>query len=235
MNDVLKKEPAGFVDPTMSPQDHERGVVGRAGEAIKTGAQTAGHYAKDAGVYVKDHSVVAARATRDATVASATYVKEHPIPFVLIGAGVGLLGAMLIRNRVRANHPTDTMHMDDHDTVGHRTMDRAREVAGQVRERSTEYYGKARTTASSTLETHPLAVCAGAALIGAAIGYAIPSSPPERRALGPARDRLLEAAKSKAGDLKKAGSQALDEGLEAAKDSLSSSSSSGPSNGVRSY
>jgi len=79
------------------------------------------------------------------------------------------------------------------DTVGEKAShagERVGELTGRVQERARD----ARGGLERMLEDNPLAVAAGAALIGLALGMLVPESEPERRVMGPTRDQLGDRA-----------------------------------------
>jgi ElaB/YqjD/DUF883 family membrane-anchored ribosome-binding protein len=73
---------------------------------------------------------------------------------------------------------------------------RAAELAETARAKAGEYSRAARRRFDDTLETEPLVIGAIGLAVGAAIGAALPSTPIERRYVGPARDKAAEKAKA---------------------------------------
>jgi ElaB/YqjD/DUF883 family membrane-anchored ribosome-binding protein len=71
-----------------------------------------------------------------------------------------------------------------------RMQERAGELGTSARERARE----ARGGFERLLDENPLAVAAGAAFIGLALGMLVPESDPERRVMGPSRDELADRA-----------------------------------------
>lgn len=74
--------------------------------------------------------------------------------------------------------------------LGERAQERASELGSSARERARD----ARGGLARLLEDSPLAVAAGAAVIGLALGMLVPESDSERRVMGPARDELADRA-----------------------------------------
>lgn len=74
--------------------------------------------------------------------------------------------------------------------LGERAQERASELGSSARERVRD----ARGGLGRLLEDSPLAVAAGAAVIGLALGMLVPESDSERRVMGPARDELADRA-----------------------------------------
>ena len=77
----------------------------------------------------------------------------------------------------------------------HRRADgRVEERASELGTSASERARNARGGLERMLEGNPLAVAAGAAVIGLALGMLVPESDPERRVMGPARDQLADRA-----------------------------------------
>ena len=73
---------------------------------------------------------------------------------------------------------------------------RVAELADTARSKASEYGRAARQRFDDTLETEPLVIGAIGLAVGAAIGAALPSTPLERRYVGPARSKAAERAKA---------------------------------------
>lgn len=104
--------------------------------------------------------------------------------------------------------------------VAHSVQDRVSGAARSARERAGEFsrragdFGneakvkardlgqKARGGFDHTLEDNPLALAAGATLLGLAVGLLFPSSAREDRLMGPTRDRLVDTARETAREVK---------------------------------
>ena len=74
--------------------------------------------------------------------------------------------------------------------LSERMQERASELGSAARERARG----ARTGFERMLEENPLAVAAGAVVLGLALGMLVPESEPERRTMGPVRDQLADRA-----------------------------------------
>ena len=83
------------------------------------------------------------------------------------------------------------------DTVG-QTVSGVADTASQVPERAGEVAQRATWEFNRILEENPLAVGAVALAAGAAAGLVLPTTQPERRYLGEARDKVVERAESAA-------------------------------------
>jgi hypothetical protein len=77
----------------------------------------------------------------------------------------------------------------------------AGELAHRAYERAGEYGTIAHEKYDKTLEENPLALGAVALAIGAAVGFAIPSTRYEGKLMGDARDQVIRRAQSAAGEL----------------------------------
>lgn len=73
---------------------------------------------------------------------------------------------------------------------------RAAELAATARAKAGEYSEVARQRFSDTLENEPLVIGAIGLALGAAIGASLPSTPMERRYIGPARSKAADRAKA---------------------------------------
>jgi hypothetical protein len=61
------------------------------------------------------------------------------------------------------------------------------------------------------MEDNPLAVAAGAAILGLALGLLVPETERENRIMGPTRDNLVDRAQTTAGRVKEAAVEATQE------------------------
>jgi ElaB/YqjD/DUF883 family membrane-anchored ribosome-binding protein len=103
-------------------------------------------------------------------------------------------------------------------TVGdkaHHASERAGELTHEVQERAGELGSSAKERARDArgglermMHENPLALAAGAAVIGLALGMLIPETEPERRALGPTRDQLADRVSTVADRVKDAAVEA---------------------------
>jgi ElaB/YqjD/DUF883 family membrane-anchored ribosome-binding protein len=174
-------------------------------------------------------------------------VKRNPLPFVLIGAGAGLLayqayagnkGGNNDRRRALASAARDTLEdqgsmTDTARETLHGVTDRVSNVAGSALNRVSgvvdttynqagEMLSKAKNRAGEVgsqaydmydhyLEENPLAVGAVALALGAAVGFAIPSTDYEAELMGDARNQLMEKAQGHASNLLDQAKQAVTE------------------------
>jgi ElaB/YqjD/DUF883 family membrane-anchored ribosome-binding protein len=103
-------------------------------------------------------------------------------------------------------------------TVGekaHSASQRAGELTHEVQERAGELGSSAKQRARQargglerTMHENPLALVAGAAVIGLALGMLLPETEPERRTMGSTRDRLADRVSNVAGRVKDAAVEA---------------------------
>jgi ElaB/YqjD/DUF883 family membrane-anchored ribosome-binding protein len=99
-------------------------------------------------------------------------------------------------------------------TVGHKAhaaTERAGELTHELQERAGELGSSARERARGArgglervMHENPLALVAGAAVIGLALGMLLPETEPERRTMGSARDQLADRVSDVAGRVKDA-------------------------------
>jgi ElaB/YqjD/DUF883 family membrane-anchored ribosome-binding protein len=97
-------------------------------------------------------------------------------------------------------------------TVGdkaHAASERAGEITHELQERAGELKSSARERARDArgglkrmMQEKPLALVAGAAVIGLALGMLLPETEPERRTMGSARDQLADRVSDVAGRVK---------------------------------
>lgn len=78
----------------------------------------------------------------------------------------------------------------------------AQERASQLSEGAQEQAQRAKGGFQRMLQENPLAVGAVAVGLGAAVGFSVPETQKENRAMGEARDGLVERGKEKAEELK---------------------------------
>jgi ElaB/YqjD/DUF883 family membrane-anchored ribosome-binding protein len=103
-------------------------------------------------------------------------------------------------------------------TVGdkaHHASERAGELTHEVQERAGELGSSAKERARDArgglermMQENPLALAAGAAVIGLALGMLLPETEPERRAMGSTRDQLADRVSNVAGRVKDAAVEA---------------------------
>ena len=86
--------------------------------------------------------------------------------------------------------------------------DSARERASEIGSRAREQGRRARGGIGHTMDDNPLALVAGAAILGLAMGLLVPESDRENRLMGPARDQLVDRARTTASRVKDAAVEA---------------------------
>ncbi|TAJ74794.1 MAG: DUF3618 domain-containing protein [Phenylobacterium sp.] len=79
---------------------------------------------------------------------------------------------------------------------------KAGEYAHLAQEKAGEYGRAARQRFDETLDHEPLVIGAIGLAVGAAIGASLPSTPVERRYIGPARNKVADRAKASIGEVK---------------------------------
>jgi len=84
----------------------------------------------------------------------------------------------------------------------HKAQEKAGEYAHLAQDKAGEYGRAARHRFDQTLESEPLVIGAIGLAVGAAIGAALPSTPVERRYIGPARSKVADRAKASLDDVK---------------------------------
>src|SRR4029450_9620702 len=99
-------------------------------------------------------------------------------------------------------------------TVGDKAQhasERAGELTHEVQERAGELKSSAKQRARDArgglermMQENPLALAAGAAVIGLALGMLLPETEPERRVMGPARDQIADRVSNVADRVKDA-------------------------------
>ncbi len=181
-----------------------------------------------------------------------TTIKNNPLPFVLIGAGVGMLaynsyssgGRSSNRGRSLANRPDRQIGEGSEssessrlsgvtgavsgvkDTVTSAAGNAYEKVTGavdQVYNKAGEYGTTAREQYDHYLEENPLAVGAVAMALGAAVGMAIPATRYEGKLMGQARQDLLNKAQDTASSLLHETKQTVGEAGQAISDKVSGS------------
>lgn len=79
---------------------------------------------------------------------------------------------------------------------------RVGDLSGEARDRVQHAGSQARGSFERTLEENPLAIAAGAAVLGLAIGLLFPATRRENEMMGPTRDRLVDTAQETARTVK---------------------------------
>ncbi len=190
-------------------------TIGKAEKLMSNVSETVSDATSRAGSVVKDKgsSVI-------------QYIRENPIPFALLGVGVGML-TMHKRKDSPSSYGSSRSNggsYGQYDRFNGETKnspsvtDRARDIVGSASDRARGIVGsasdtlktqvsavsdQARQTAQtagnrfqSTLQKNPMAVGIAALAAGAIIGLTLPSTDVEGEYLGEARDRLVNQAKS---------------------------------------
>ncbi len=158
-------------------------------------------------------------------------IKQNPIPAAMVGIGLGWLltsggsGSSGQRGyRGVSNYHEPPAEPSDYEGYGGSSAGQGRsrtgEAAGQARDRAGQVAGQAQERASQLgdqaqhqarrarggfqemLQENPLAVGALAVGLGAAVGFSVPETEKENRAMGEARDGLVERGKEKAEEMK---------------------------------
>jgi len=160
-------------------------IVANASERVKTAAAdkvrelagSAGETAQQAVDY-----------TRDAAAGVVTTARENPIPLALIGVGA----AWWLTARSRSSAPSFERHSGARDhAYGAGTPDAA-SVTRAVTRRTNQL--------QRAIEQNPLIVGAGALMLGAAFGLAIPETDVENDLMGETRDSVVGRARDLARD-----------------------------------
>jgi len=136
-------------------------------------------------------------------------VKGNPLPFVLIGAGAGLLALRAYNGGTTSGRSTrDSSRSESSEGNGSTPSSTLSKMSGAVSDRVSTAYEKVGNVGSSAMETYdrqvrdnPLAVGAVAMAVGAAVGLAVPSTRYEGELMGEARQQFMEKAQNVASDL----------------------------------
>ena len=152
------------------------------------------------------------------------FVKEHPIPLAVLGAGAAWLLTDLIRGAASSSsspaHKASPSVADCAKEAGqsavekvgdayHTTIDKTKEVA----EKGGEYIQQGAEAVADAYDRHPLLFVTAAVGAGVALGLALPSTRREDRWMGEYRDRLFE----RIGDI---GEEAVERGKEVVRASV---------------
>ena len=147
-------------------------------------------------------------------------VRKNPVPFILIGAGAGLLayqafaggrGKSTDAAKPKARKQLRSSPADGGDETSgvvkaiRGSAASVSEGAAGVLDTAYEKVGRVGSAARDQYETYmeenPLAVGAVALALGAAVGMAIPVTRYEERVVGPARQELMDKAKGAVSEL----------------------------------
>jgi ElaB/YqjD/DUF883 family membrane-anchored ribosome-binding protein len=167
------------------------------------------------------------------------FIRENPLPVAAVGLGAVWLIQQRNRSEISGDRMARFAYTGPErrgpglrrriaDRAGE-VSERAGEIAGSARERVSELGSSARERASDLgsrareqgqrarggldrmMDENPLAVAAGVAILGLAIGLLVPESERENRLLGPTRDNLVDRAQTTAQRVKDATLEATNE------------------------
>jgi ElaB/YqjD/DUF883 family membrane-anchored ribosome-binding protein len=173
------------------------------------------------------------------------FITENPLPVAAVSLGAIWLFTM--RKGSRSEVSGDRMarfaytgperrEPDGRPELGRRLVDRAASQAGErvgelkerageikerVQERAKERARDARGGIERMMQDNPLAVAAGAAVIGLALGMLLPETERERRVMGSTRDQLVDRVQETASRVKEAAVDAGREVQETVRDEVS--------------
>jgi uncharacterized protein YjbJ (UPF0337 family) len=108
-------------------------------------------------------------------------IRENPVPAAMIAGGIGWL---LLGDKAKSAGGN----------VGSSAQDAAGDLADHAQEATEQVEEK--------FEQNPMALGAVALALGVAVGSAVPSTRREARLMGDARDRLVDTARDKAGEVR---------------------------------
>jgi ElaB/YqjD/DUF883 family membrane-anchored ribosome-binding protein len=167
------------------------GVWNQAGNL---GSRTA-HLARDVAGGARDIAGGAARGTQETVVGMAGYVREHPWPSLLVGAGAAWMAADAVCGGDEEEAPRGPgrgRSRSDRHGIGSMVKRTASAMAGAGR--------GAGGHVGRFVRDNPLLVGAAALGVGLAVGTRLPSTGPENEMFGEARDRLVRRARDVARD-----------------------------------
>jgi ElaB/YqjD/DUF883 family membrane-anchored ribosome-binding protein len=161
------------------------------------------------------------------------FVRENPLPVAAVGLGVTWLFTLRTRSEVSGDRMARFAYTGPErrtpagrTSLGRRLADRTAQVrekvsgaAAEVRERADdlgtaakrrmqEQAERARGGLERMMEENPLALVAGAAILGLALGLVLPETRREHRLMGARRDRLAERVQTTAERVKDAAAEA---------------------------
>jgi ElaB/YqjD/DUF883 family membrane-anchored ribosome-binding protein len=161
------------------------------------------------------------------------FVRENPLPVAAVGLGVTWLFTLRTRSEVSGDRMARFAYTGPErrtpagrTSLGRRLADRTAQVrekvsgaAAEVRERADdlgtaakrrmqEQAERARGGLERMMEENPLALVAGAAILGLALGLVLPETRREHRLMGARRNRLAERVQTTAERVKDAAAEA---------------------------
>ena len=161
------------------------------------------------------------------------FVRENPLPVAAVGLGVTWLFTLRTRSEVSGDRMARFAYTgperrapDGRTSLGRRIADRTAKVrekvsgaavevserAGELgtvaKRRVHEQTERARGGLEQMMEENPLALVAGAAILGLALGLALPETRREHRLMGTRRDQLADRVQTTAERVKDAAAEA---------------------------
>lgn len=183
-------------------------------ERVREMADTATETAQDAMIY-----------TRDTAGGFVDTIRQNPVPAALIGIGTAWLLTNRRstrqmrdrddwydrgneypepwssgRTRTRYARSADDVESADVSGSAQRAVSRAREYASETTDAVRRRGRRAQNQLQRMIQDNPLLVGAGALMLGAAFGLAVPETDIENQYMGEARDNLVERAQDMARD-----------------------------------
>jgi hypothetical protein len=197
-------------------------VKNAATERVRDMADTASQTAQQAMDYTRERASDVAQGAR-----------RNAIPLALIGVGA----AWLLTNRSRrSNYDEDWRYRRDYGDYGRTsprdeslygggsasryaegTASRAREYASDTADSVRRMTRRRQNQLQRMVQENPLLVGAGALMLGAAFGLAVPETDAENELMGPARDNMVDRARDMARDAASQVQEAASTVTEAAK------------------
>jgi ElaB/YqjD/DUF883 family membrane-anchored ribosome-binding protein len=157
------------------------------------------------------------------------FVRENPLPVAAVGLGVTWLFTLRTRSEVSGDRMARFAYTgperrapDGQTSLGRRIADRTAKVREKVsgaavevselgttaKRRMHEQTERARGGLEQMTEENPLALVAGAAILGLALGLALPETRREHRLMGARRDQLADRVQTTAERVKDAAAEA---------------------------
>lgn len=168
----------------------EQGMLSSVAERGREAGEAGLGAARRVASTTRDAAVGAAEWTQDSVAEVVRYVKDHPWPTLLIGAGATWLAIDSIRGRGENGERRRT-ELRDTRNEGRGMMRRtASTVAGASRDAGHEI--------ERFVRERPLLAGAAAMGVGMAVGMALPGTLSENRMLGEARDAVMDRARQAA-------------------------------------